>query len=160
MTFTHNYLEPHQVNTFVYCKRRWYYQNRSKLQILNCHMQIGSYIQNNHWMETIKRKEIYLISHKWKLKGKCDYVVHENGFQIPIEIKKGKCNGNKPFMNDVMQLLCYILLLEEHFETSYPYGYILYVGSKQKYKVNVTLVLRKTIKNYFVKIFLRGKNIL
>lgn len=150
---THNYIEPHQLNTFVYCKRRWYYQNRLKLAIINYHMQIGTYVQENYWRKAIKRKELYLISHKLKIKGKCDYIVEENGVQIPIEIKKGKCNSKKPFKNDIMQLLCYILLLEEHFGVTYPYGYILYVGSKRKYKINITLVLRRSIKYYFKKIY-------
>ena len=157
--FTHQYIEPHQVNAFVYCKRKWYYQNRLKLQIINDHMEIGSYIKEHHWMKTIKRKEIYLMSNKWKLKGMCDYIIEENGFQIPIEIKKGKCSAVKPYKNDVMQLLCYVLLLKENLGIKYTHGYILYVGSKRKFTVNITPNLRKRIQNYFkeIKSYLRSE---
>ncbi|MFX1259262.1 MAG: CRISPR-associated protein Cas4 [Promethearchaeota archaeon] len=159
--FTHDYNEPHQLNSFVYCKRKWYYQNRLKFSIDNSDLELGKYIHDNHWLNTKKRKEVYLISHKWKLKGMWDYLLEENGVQIPVEIKIGKCNAHKPFKNDNMQLMCYILLLEDHFSVKYTHGYILYVSSKCKCKVNVSLTLRKTIENYFKKIhsYLRSKKI-
>ena len=150
--FSHHYIEPHQVNSFVYCKRKWFYQNRLKLQITNDDFEIGLYVHENHWMKTIKRKDIYLMSEKLRLKGICDYILEENGLQIPIEVKKGKCIAEKPYKNDVMQLLCYILLLEEHFKLRYTHGYIIYVGSKRKFKIIVTPFLRKTIKNCFKEI--------
>ncbi|MFX1257735.1 MAG: CRISPR-associated protein Cas4 [Promethearchaeota archaeon] len=83
-----------------------------------------------------------------KLKGICDYLLEENGVQIPLKIKTGKCNANTPFKNDVMQLMCSILLLEENYLTNYKYGYILYVRSKKKYKVEVDAKLRSELYSY------------
>ncbi|MFW6129728.1 MAG: CRISPR-associated protein Cas4 [Atribacterota bacterium] len=137
-TITHSYIEPHQVNSFVYCKRQWYLQKILKLSLINEDMRIGKYIGDSHWLNTKKRKEVYITSSKLKMKSKIDYVISEEGKQIPIEIKKGKCK-KKPKENDIMQLLCEILLLEEHFNTKYHYGYLLYVGSRKKFKVPITL---------------------
>lgn len=148
MIDTHNYIQPSQINAFVYCKRRWYYQNIQKIFFPNDDTEIGKYDHENHWQNTIKRKEIYIESHILKIKGKIDYIIEENGLQIPIEIKKGKCNGVKPFENDVMQLMCYVLLLEENYSFKYNHGYLLYKGSKKKYTVEITNDIRKKLIYY------------
>ncbi|MEE9378966.1 MAG: CRISPR-associated protein Cas4, partial [Candidatus Lokiarchaeia archaeon] len=123
-----------------------------KFSIDNSNLEIGKYIHETHWLHKYKHKKIYLISHNWKLKGICDYKIEEHGIKIPVELKKGKSNKNKPFKNDKMQLMCYILLLEEHFDVKYPYGYIFYLGSKRRYKVNITLNLRSRIQKCFKEI--------
>ncbi len=79
------------------------------------------------------------------MKSKVDYIKEDDGVQIPIEIKKGQWNGNKPRKNDEAQLLCEALLLEEHFSMKYNLGYVLYVGSKHEYKVNITPQKRRYI---------------
>ena len=150
--FTHDYIEPYQVNSFVYCKRKWFYQNRLKLFIYDNPLDIGKYIHENHWLEKYKYKEIYLISQKWKLKGICDYIVKENHQKIPLELKSGRSKNKKPFKNDVMQLLCYLLLLEDNFEGNFKYGYLLYVSSKQKIKVTVTKSLKSELVSYLTAI--------
>ncbi len=90
----------------MYCKRKWYYQNRLKFSIDNNNLEIGKYIHETHWLHKYKHKEIYLISYKWKLKGIYEYLIEENNTQIPIELKKGKSNKNKLYRNDLMQLMC------------------------------------------------------
>ncbi len=159
--FTHDYIEPYQVNSFVYCKRRWYYQNRLKFFINNSDLEIGKYIHETHWLHKYKHKEIYLISHNWKLKGICDYLIKENGIHIPVELKKGKSNKNKPFKNDMMQLMCYILLLEEHFDVKYPHGYLFYKESKQKLKVVNDRTTRSELYSLFkaIRAFMRSKKL-
>ena len=62
-------------------------------------------------------------------------MIEEKGICIPVELKRGKSNKNTSYRNDVMQLICYILLLEEYFDVKYPYRYIFYKESKQKLKV-------------------------
>lgn len=151
MSFTHSYIEPSQVNAFIYCPRRFYYQNVMKIFYTNDDVEIGKYEHENHWQNTKKRKELYLISHTWKIKGKIDFIKEENGLQIPIEIKKRRCNSEKPFENDVMQLMCYIVLLEEKFDKC-PYGYLLYKGSKRKYKIINVYYLQKKLKTYISKL--------
>lgn len=160
-TFTHTYIEPHQVNAFVYCKRQWYVRNRLKLPIVNEDMRIGKYVAENHWLNTQKRHELYLVSDTLRMKSRVDYIIAENGKQIPIEIKKGRWNGDQPRKNDIAQLMCEILLLEEHFSIRYDYGYLLYVGSKRKYKVRVDLIKRRSIKSTLAEIrsYLKSGNV-
>ncbi|KKN48321.1 hypothetical protein LCGC14_0654130 [marine sediment metagenome] len=103
-------------------------------------------------MKTIKRKNIYLVSEKLRLKGICDDVNREDGIQTPVDGKKGKCNAEKPYKNDVIQLLCYILLLEDYFKSRYTHSYIIYVSIKLKFKVIVSQILRKRLQKYFKEI--------
>ena len=71
-THTDNYHEPSQICTFVYCPLSWHRENRDKLRFFNHHLEIGKYDHEHHWQDTIKRKEMYLVSDEWKLKGKYD----------------------------------------------------------------------------------------
>lgn len=144
----HKYYQPSQINTFVYCKRRWYYQNVHKIFYHNDDTEIGKYEHENHWQNTLKRKEVYIESHSMKIKAKIDYLVEENGIQVPIEIKKGKCTENTAYENDIMQLVCYIMLFEEHYLLKYHHGYILYKGSKKKYTIEISDELRKKLIYY------------
>ena len=45
-----------------------------------------------------------------------------------------------------------LLLLEDHFNVKYPYGYISYIGSKRRYKIKITLTLRSNVKKCFREI--------
>ena len=159
--FTHDYIQPYQVNSFVYCKRKWYYQNRLNFFVNSDDLKIEKYVHKNHWLTRYKYKELYLVSHEKKIKGICDFLIEENGLYIPVEVKSGKCNASPAFKNDIMQLMCYILLLEDHFDIKYPHGYILYLGSKRKYKVSVSLALRKNVQKKIQEIrsYMRSKKI-
>lgn len=148
MISTYTYAEPHAINAFVYCPRRWYYQSVLKLHLPNDALEIGTYDHDHYWQQTVKRREVYLVSSTLKMKGKCDYLIEEDGIQIPLEIKKGHCTGDNPYENDVMQLIGYILLLEEHFSIKYAYGYVIYMGSRKRYRVNVTDALRAKLRWY------------
>ena len=148
----------YQVNSFVYCQRKWYYQNRLKFFLEDDNIEYGKYIHQTHWLSVKCRKEVYLTSDKWKLKGICDYLIEENRKEIPLEIKSGKCKGNTPYEPDIMQLMCYILLLEDNFSIKYEYGYILYVGSKKKLKVTIDRKMRSNLYSYFksIRAFMRS----
>ena len=146
--YSHNFIEPHQVNTFVYCKRSWYYHNRLKMNLQGEEIKIGQIFHSNHWLQISKRKEVYFLSEKLRIKGKCDYILEENNTMIPLELKKGRCRQNKPYTNDIMQLLCYILLIEEKSSQKCDYGYILYASSKKKFKVLASPQLRSDLYSY------------
>lgn len=90
-----------------------------------------------------------MISNELRLKGRCDYILKEGNLFIPLELKRGSCIASEPFNNDVMQLMCYILLIENTFKTKCPHGYILYLGSKQRIKVKTSLTLRRSVQVCF-----------
>ncbi|MBN1800391.1 MAG: CRISPR-associated protein Cas4 [Candidatus Lokiarchaeota archaeon] len=133
--FTHDYIEPHQVNSFVYCRRKWYYQNRLKLRLERDNLILGQKIHQEHKLTRYKYKELYMTSEQLKLKGMCDYVIEDEGVLVPLELKIGKSNNGRPFENDIAQLVCYILLLEDYLKSPLTHGYLLYLGSRQKLKI-------------------------
>jgi CRISPR-associated exonuclease Cas4 len=114
---------------------------------VNEDMNIGKYVAKNHWLKTEKRKELYLVSDTLKMKSKIDYILKESGIQIPIEIKKGRWNRDEPRTNDKAQLICEILLLEQHLNKKIEFGYLLYVGSRHKYKIKIKPATRRWIKS-------------
>nr|MDO8111928.1 CRISPR-associated protein Cas4 [Candidatus Sigynarchaeota archaeon] len=152
MLFTHDYAEPSQIKTFVHCARSWYIENQLKIRLYNDHVEIGKYEHEHYWRNAVKRKDVYIISDKWKMKGKCDYIIDEHGVQVPVEIKKSRYAGPVPPERDVMQLMAYVVLLEEHFCCTYNHAYMIYTGSKHKCRVLVTEELRSRLKDYLNKI--------
>ena len=149
---TDNYHEPSQICTFVYCQLSWWRENREKLRFFNHHLEIGKYDHEHHWQGTNKRKEIYLISHEWKLKGKCDYIETGGDGMIPIEIKKRRWNGNEPLHRDVMQLTAIHVLLKERYKNAVSdHGKILYTGSRKKHVVVIDGYKIRSLKSILKK---------
>lgn len=54
-----------------------------------------------------------LVSHRYGLVGKPDYVVEKDGALIPVEKKTRDCLNGKPFPSEVLQLAAYCLILED-----------------------------------------------
>lgn len=129
------YIQASEINAFVYCPMQWYYRFVLNINIYDDNMKIGKILHENHWLNTFQRKERFFISHNLKLKGVVDYLVDEEGKKIPMEIKKGKYHDHKEY--DKMQLLTYIKLLEDFYNFKYTYGYILYIQSRKKVKLEV-----------------------
>lgn len=160
--FTHEYIQPYQVNSFVFCKRKWYYQNRLKFYIENEDMKIGRY-EHEHFqlsksiLNNLKHKELYLISHRWKLKGRSDYLIEDVGKFIPLEVKSGRSNQGNPFFNDVMQLMCYVLLLEDHFGSKIEEGQIMYLRNPPPISVKKTVRRISLLKKYLKQMHLYSR---
>ncbi len=71
-----------------------------------------------------------LFSSKLRLVGKPDYIVKQDGFHIPVEIKKG--NHKIPFKSHIMQLMAYCCLVEEKYGRKVPYGVLVYENYQTK----------------------------
>ena len=68
-----------------------------------------------------------LISRRFGLKGRPDYLIEVADGIIPVEIKSTACPTNgRPFDSHVMQLACYCLLCEDVMNAHVPYGIIRY----------------------------------
>ncbi len=59
------------------------------------------------------------------LAGKPDYLVHENGAIIPVEVKSGRA-PSLPYDSHVFQLAAYCLLVERTYDKRPPYGVLRY----------------------------------
>ncbi len=66
-----------------------------------------------------------LFSPRYVLAGKPDYIVHDQGAMIPIEVKPNQ-TAPSPYESDVMQLVAYGLLIEETYGTFPRYGLLKY----------------------------------
>jgi CRISPR-associated exonuclease Cas4 len=85
-----------------------------------------------------------LISRKHFLIGTPDLIIAEGGKMVPLEFKSGRIPP-KPHFNHVMQLMCYMILLDANTGTAPPYGYIEYGapgGERQRFKVDTDLMTR------------------
>lgn len=68
-----------------------------------------------------------LVSQRYGLAGKPDYLVQITGGIAPVELKSGKLPRNgRPRGSNVMQLAAYCLLVEDTMSVSVPYGIIKY----------------------------------
>jgi CRISPR-associated protein Cas4 len=109
-----------------------------KFFVHNDHTEIGAHVhERRHESGVEKRSEVYLVSHRLRLKGRCDYVVDVLGKKVPVEIKKGRDKFGVPAFNDVMQLTCYVVMLEERYGEPVPMGAIIYAGSRKRYEISI-----------------------
>lgn len=66
-----------------------------------------------------------IVSHRYKLKGKPDYLIQDGATIIPVEIKTGR-TPRSPYASHIMQLMAYCLLVADKYETRPQYGVIRY----------------------------------
>jgi len=87
------------------------------------------------------------FSKKYKITGKPDYIVKQNKYFIPVELKTG--NHNEPQKNHIFQIAAYCHLLEENYGRFVPYGILVYNNTVQ-YKIpfnpSIRFELESTIK--------------
>ncbi len=147
------YIPLSQINTYVFCPRRFYYESIEGHQVVNAHVEEGK-IKHEHVHtavtdrkkgdKTISRRQ-YLASDTLGVSGYTDLVEEKNGIPYPVEFKKA---GMGNWLNDQVQLCLQGLLLEEKTGVSIPHGYIFYIGSKRRRKVPFDQELRETTRRY------------
>jgi len=72
-----------------------------------------------------QRCERPLLSPRYRLSGRPDYLVQEEGSTIPVEVKAAR-QPAVPYHSHVMQLAAYCLLVEETHGQATPYGLLRY----------------------------------
>lgn len=80
-----------------------------------------------------------LMSRRYNLVGKPDYVIATRAGEIPIEVKPGR-KARTPYASDLMQLAAYCLLVEETTGRAPPYGLLRYAGDT--FKLRYTAAVR------------------
>ncbi len=147
------YIPLSQINTYVFCPRRFYYESIEGHQVVNDHVEEGKIKHENvHTAVTDRKKgdktvsrRQYLASDTLGVSGYTDLVEEKNGIPYPVEFKKA---GTGNWLNDQVQLCLQGLLLEEKTGVSIPHGYIFYIGSKRRRKVPFDKELRETTRRY------------
>ncbi|HEX8097959.1 MAG TPA: PD-(D/E)XK nuclease family protein, partial [Pyrinomonadaceae bacterium] len=71
------------------------------------------------------RQEKPLVSKRYGLTGRPDYLVRTREGVVPVEIKSARCPaGGRAYDSHVMQLAAYCLLVEDVLGATVPYGVI------------------------------------
>ena len=151
-----NYIPLSQINTYVFCPRRFYYESIEGHQVVNEHIEEGKIKHENvHTAVTDRKKGDRIISRQQHLasdtlgiSGYTDLVEEKDGIPYPVEFKKA---GVGDWLNDKVQLCLQGLLLEEKTGISIPHGYMYYIGSKRRRKVLFDKELRETTRHYVAK---------
>jgi CRISPR-associated exonuclease Cas4 len=74
-----------------------------------------------------ERQEKPLVSHRYGLTGRPDYLVRTDDGIVPVEAKSARCPANGvPYESHLMQLASYCLLVEETTGAGVPFGVIRY----------------------------------
>jgi CRISPR-associated exonuclease Cas4 len=80
-----------------------------------------------------------LISSRYGLVGKPDYIVLHKGLPIPIEVKPNR-SADEPYESDRLQIAAYCLLVEEVNAKTPPFGVLRY--RDQSFRIDFTPILR------------------
>jgi CRISPR-associated exonuclease Cas4 len=83
-----------------------------------------------------------LYSQKYRLKGRPDFLLRQNGEIIPVEAKTGR-TPSKPYWGHLMQLVAYCILVEENYGIRPTHGVIRYPD--QQFEVEFTPQLETTL---------------
>ena len=147
------YIPLSQINTYVFCPRRFYYESVEGHQVINDHVEEGK-IKHEHVHTAVKDRKRgdttisrrqYLASDTLGVSGYTDLVEEKDGIPYPVEFKKA---GMGDWLNDQVQLCLQGLLLEEKTGLTIPHGYVFYIGSKRRRKVPFDKELRETTLRY------------
>ena len=147
------YIPLSQINTYVFCPRRFYYESVEGHQVINEHVEEGKIKHARVDTEMKDRSERgaqvsrrqYLASETLGVSGYLDLIEEKKGVTYPVEYKKA---GTGDWLNDKVQLCLQGMLIEESTGVDVPYGYIYYIGSKRRRKVVFDDELRKTSRDF------------
>lgn len=136
-------VQVHEINQFVYCSRRLYYQKfldtiGKNYELAEGHSQHEHTSQRGGWTN-----ELYLRSDKHGLYGKID-VLDENDTLTPVERKRAE--SGTYFESDELQLTAYCMLLEDNVPESVNVGYIYTHSNDKRHIVRITDWHREQIK--------------
>ncbi len=92
------------------------------------------------YQDTDRRRNVErpLVSHRYGLSGKPDYLVDRSNELIPVEIKSRGCPPSGPHASDAAQLTAYCVLVEDSCGVTPSHGIIQYA--------NRTWPIRYTVK--------------
>ena len=147
------YIPLSQINTYVFCPRRFYYESVEGHQVINEHVEEGKIKHTRVDTEMKNRNERgvkvsrrqYLASDTLGVSGYLDLIEEKKGVPCPVEYKKA---GTGNWLNDQVQLCLQGMLIEESSGTAVPHGYIYYIGSKRRRKVVFDDELRQTSRDF------------
>jgi CRISPR-associated exonuclease Cas4 len=79
-----------------------------------------------------------LVSEKYGLRGRPDYILTEGDHIIPVEVKTGR-TPRGPLFSHILQIAAYCLLVEDRYGKAPPYGVIRYPEASHEIEYNEDL---------------------
>lgn len=150
------------LNTFVYCPRRFYYEYVDGIFITNDdvaegtskHVRVddgeGKAPQEVELAKGVVNQYlgVYLGDDKLNIVGKLDMMEETATHTYPVEYKKkaAPSNANGDYYvwdSDQIQITAQAFLMEANGYPKVPYGYLYYIGSKVRVKLDITDELRE-----------------
>jgi CRISPR-associated exonuclease Cas4 len=89
------------------------------------------------YQDTLERNDETLYSAHYHLAGRPDHIVRQGRYHIPVEVKTGR-TPDYPYPNQVMQLIAYCALVEEHYGARPPHGILLFEETGTQFVVEFT----------------------
>lgn len=129
-----DFVQVQEINQFVYCPRRLYYQKFFNTIGRNYELVEGTTQHENKSRRGGWTNEMYLQSEKHGLHGKID-VVEEAESLTPVEHKRSQSGSY--FQSDELQLAAYCILLEDNIEESVNVGYIYTRANDQRHLIRI-----------------------
>src|SRR6266704_3451343 len=137
------------LNALEYCPRKFYYQFVQGEMMVNDlvlegtleHQRVHQAGTHRTGAEEIETTRLYLYSEALHVSGFADVIQERAGMFVPMEYKHGHLGE---WLNDHVQLCAQALCLEEMQpeKSPLPYGYIYYIGSRRRVRVDFNEELR------------------
>lgn len=124
-----------EINQFVYCPRRLYYQKFFDTVGKNYELTEGRSQHEHRSRRGGWTTELYLQSREIGLHGKID-VVEDNDYPTPIERKRAE--SGTYYESDELQLAAYCMLLEENIPGTVRVGYVYTESNDKRHTVRIT----------------------
>lgn len=128
-------IQVQEINQFVYCPRRLYYQKFLDTIGQNYELVEGKTQHDRKSTRGGWTNEIYLQSEKHGLHGKID-VLEEDGTLTPVEQKRSE--SGTYFESDELQLAAYCMLLEDNIDKPVNIGYIYTRSNDRRHTVRIS----------------------
>jgi CRISPR-associated exonuclease Cas4 len=94
--------------------------------------------------ETEEKQEKPLLSKRYGLIGRPDYLIQTSKGIIPVEVKSARLpSSGRPYNSHVMQLAAYCLLVEDVLRADVPYGILCY--RDREVRIDYTAELREEL---------------
>lgn len=89
------------------------------------------------YQDTLERNDETLYSARYHLAGRPDHIVRQGRYNIPVEVKTGR-TPDYPYPNQIMQLVAYCALVEDHYGVRPPHGILLFEETGAQFVVEFT----------------------
>lgn len=128
------------VNAYLYCPYRCYIEYVKGQFVTNAHVEEGRFLSQKlekkvQTKDYKKRPQVFVQSRKYGLYGTIDQTVVKQDKIVIVETKKGATD--RPYENDVLQLLAYMVCCSESFEVELEKvsGKLVYLGSQKTFEI-------------------------